>query len=156
MCPWAGNRVTRRLWLRKPLSRASEPAINAGTARLCVIRLMFRQPEGRPVRQPPLPAPGRSPVQKGLKIGALGLISSIVAFIKTAIDSYAKDFGETAPLGIGGVFVLGIGSILIGVVLMVIWNITAPAFFRGETMRGKVAIGEQVQSSRRNRLIDTK
>jgi hypothetical protein len=75
----------------------------------------------------------------------LGAIILFAAFIKTAIDSYAKDFGETAPLGIGGVFVLGIGSILLGVVLMVIWNIRAPAFFRGETMRAKVAIGEQGQ-----------
>jgi amino acid transporter len=75
----------------------------------------------------------------------LGAIILFAAFIKTAIDSYATDFGETAPLGIGGVFVLGIGSILIGVVLMVIWNIMAPAFFRGETMRSRVAIGEQGQ-----------
>jgi amino acid transporter len=75
-------------------------------------------------------------------IGALILFA---AFVKTAIDSYASDFGETAPFGIGGVFVLGIGSILIGVVLMVIWNIVAPAYFRGETMRNNVAIGEQGQ-----------
>jgi hypothetical protein len=40
------------------------------------------------------------------------------------------------------VFVLGIGSILIGVVLMIIWNLMAPAYFRGETMRGNTAIGE--------------
>jgi hypothetical protein len=30
-------------------------------------------------------------------------------------------------------------------VLMVIWNIMAPAFFRGETMRAHLAIGEQGQ-----------
>jgi hypothetical protein len=75
----------------------------------------------------------------------LGAIILFTAFVKTAIDSYASDFGETAPFGIGGVFVLGIGSILIGVVLMVIWTIVAPAYLRGETMRNNVAIGEQGQ-----------
>jgi amino acid transporter len=75
----------------------------------------------------------------------LGAIILFAAFIKTAFDSYHTDFGETAPFGIGGVFVLGIGSILIGVVLMVVYNIVAPAYFRGETMRDHVAIGEQGQ-----------
>jgi hypothetical protein len=47
----------------------------------------------------------------------LGALILFVAFIKTAIDSYAADYGETAPFGIGGVFVPGIGSIILGVVL---------------------------------------
>jgi len=43
---------------------------------------------------------------------------------------------------IGGVFVLGIGSILLGVVLMVVYNAVAPAYFRGGTMReGSVVTG---------------
>jgi amino acid transporter len=73
----------------------------------------------------------------------LGAAILFAAFAKTAIDSYATDFGETAPLGIGGVFVLGIGSILIGVVLMIIWNVVQPDYFRGDTMREGVAIGER-------------
>jgi amino acid transporter len=75
----------------------------------------------------------------------LGALILFAAFIKTAIDSYATDFGDTAPLGIGGVFLLGIGSILLGVVFMIIWNIKAPAYFRGETMKGNTAVGEQGQ-----------
>jgi amino acid transporter len=35
---------------------------------------------------------------------------------------------------IGGVFLLGVGTFLVGIVLMIIWNIVAPAFFRGETL----------------------
>ena len=35
---------------------------------------------------------------------------------------------------IGGVFLLGFGSLLIGVVLMIIWRLMRPAFFRGETL----------------------
>jgi amino acid transporter len=72
----------------------------------------------------------------------LGAVILFAAFIKTAIDSYGSDFGSTAPFGVGGVFVLGIGSILIGVVLMIIWNIVAPPYFRGETMARNIAVGE--------------
>jgi amino acid transporter len=35
---------------------------------------------------------------------------------------------------IGGVFLLGFGSLLIGVVLMIIWRLYRPAFFRGEVL----------------------
>jgi amino acid transporter len=35
---------------------------------------------------------------------------------------------------VGGVFLLGIGTFLIGVILMFIWQWKAPAFFRGETL----------------------
>jgi hypothetical protein len=35
---------------------------------------------------------------------------------------------------VGGVFALGIGVLLLGVVLMLIWRAIAPAFFRGETL----------------------
>ncbi len=73
----------------------------------------------------------------------LGALILFAAFIKTAIDSYATDFGETAPLGIGGVFVLGIGSILLGVILMIIYNLVAPAYFRGGTMPSGISVGEQ-------------
>jgi amino acid transporter len=73
----------------------------------------------------------------------VGAAILFAAFIKTAIDSYAKDFGQTAPLGIGGVFVLGIGSILFGVVLMIIWNIVQPEYFRGTTMPDGIAVGER-------------
>ena len=34
----------------------------------------------------------------------------------------------------GGVFIIGIGTLLFGVVLMIIWSRIAPAFFRGETL----------------------
>jgi amino acid transporter len=35
---------------------------------------------------------------------------------------------------IGGVFLLGYGSLLVGLVLMVVWRAYRPAFFRGETL----------------------
>jgi amino acid transporter len=36
---------------------------------------------------------------------------------------------------IGGVFIIGVGTFLVGVVLMLIWRAIAPAFFRGEVLR---------------------
>ena len=36
--------------------------------------------------------------------------------------------------GIGGVFLLGVGTFAIGIVLMFIWQAKAPAFFRGQTL----------------------
>ncbi len=35
---------------------------------------------------------------------------------------------------IGGVFLIGLGTFLVGLVLMAIWRVMAPAFFRGETL----------------------
>lgn len=35
--------------------------------------------------------------------------------------------------GVGGGFVIGVATLVIGIILMVMWNLGAPAFFRGET-----------------------
>ncbi|WP_375489464.1 APC family permease [uncultured Jatrophihabitans sp.] len=35
---------------------------------------------------------------------------------------------------IGGVFLLGVGTFVVGVILMFVWRAVAPAFFRGETL----------------------
>jgi hypothetical protein len=37
-------------------------------------------------------------------------------------------------LGIGTAFVVGVLGLGTGVVLMMLWNLKAPAFFRGETL----------------------
>jgi hypothetical protein len=72
----------------------------------------------------------------------LGAIILFVAFLKTAYDSFDTEFGETTIAGIGGVFFLGIGSILLGVVLMIIWNVVRPEYFRGRTLGGGTSVGE--------------
>jgi amino acid transporter len=67
---------------------------------------------------------------------AIPLLATVVlgwAFIRNAKDTYATDYGLTKLLGVGGVFAIGIGTLLLGAVLMAIWNWRAPAFFRGET-----------------------
>jgi amino acid transporter len=55
------------------------------------------------------------------------------ALVRNGKDTLADDYGLTTLLGLGGVFVIGVVTLLIGVVLMVVWNTRAPAFFRGET-----------------------
>ncbi|GAA1934851.1 APC family permease [Microbacterium aoyamense] len=58
------------------------------------------------------------------------------AFIQSAIDMYDVDYGYTVLLGIGGTFVLGIGALAFGVLLMFLW-FAFPAskpFFRGESL----------------------
>ena len=67
----------------------------------------------------------------------MGGIGLWVVFFITVRDSASPDYdgsGESI-FGFGVVLVLGVGLILLGVVLMVIWRIRQPAFFRGETLR---------------------
>ncbi|WP_438353385.1 APC family permease [Microbacterium sp. CJ88] len=66
----------------------------------------------------------------------LGALMLTYAFIQSAIDMYATDYGNTILLGIGGTFVVGIGALAFGVVLMLIWFMfpRAKKFFRGESL----------------------
>ncbi len=56
--------------------------------------------------------------------------------MKSAIDMLNPDYGYTILFGVGGVFVIGIGSLLLGVVLMVVWALVRESrpFFRGESL----------------------
>lgn len=64
-----------------------------------------------------------------------GLLLSY-AFIQSAIDMINVDYGYTVLLGIGGSFVIGVGAILLGFVLMAIWWLRpgSKQFFRGESL----------------------
>jgi len=64
----------------------------------------------------------------------VGGLALAFAFLYSAREMINPDYGLTVLFGIGGVFVIGIGSLLLGVVLMIVWNIIAPPFFRGETL----------------------
>jgi len=65
----------------------------------------------------------------------LGGIILLAVFVKACIDYLDPEYGFTTVFGVGGVFVVGIGTLLIGVVLMEIYARIAPAFFRGETLK---------------------
>jgi hypothetical protein len=55
------------------------------------------------------------------------------ALYRNGRDTFQPDYGLTSLLGVGGVFVIGAATLLIGVLLMAVWNARSPAFFRGET-----------------------
>ncbi len=64
-------------------------------------------------------------------LGGLLLLGAFIWASKTYLD---PDYGYTSIGGIGGVFLLGIGSLVAGVMLMFIWQSISPAYFRGETL----------------------
>lgn len=78
----------------------------------------------------------------------LGGLTLLGMFFLTAFDSMAPDYGSGSALfatefdeegvaqnGLGLVFVIGIGILLLGVVLMLITAFRNPAFFRGEVIK---------------------
>ncbi len=66
----------------------------------------------------------------------LGALMLAAAFIKSAIDMADAEYGYSVLLGIGGTFVTGIGSLALGLVLMVAWQSRpgSRAFFAGHTL----------------------
>lgn len=66
-------------------------------------------------------------------LGGLGLI---IVFLQTAVDSWDPAFGSGSEVfGVGLVFVIGVGIIALGIVVMLLVRRTHPGFFRGETLR---------------------
>jgi hypothetical protein len=66
-------------------------------------------------------------------IGGLVLAWVFALAIKESMD---PENGSGAAIGgIGLVFFMGFGILLLGVVLMFVWRSVSPAFFRGETLR---------------------
>jgi amino acid transporter len=70
-------------------------------------------------------------------IPLLGGILMIGVFVEACIQYAAPDYGYTVIFGVGGVFVIGLGTLVVGALLMVIYERLAPAFFRGETLHGE-------------------
>jgi amino acid transporter len=72
----------------------------------------------------------------------LGGLMLAYAFLQSCIDMYDVNYGYTVLLGIGGTFVVGVGALAFGVVLMLIWW-TRPGskpFFRGESLNRDTAV----------------
>ncbi|MET0475468.1 MAG: APC family permease [Mycobacterium sp.] len=77
-----------------------------------------------------LTASARDLFLKGI-LPAVGGAIMLAAFARSAHDMLAPTYGATSFHGVGGVFLLGIGAIVIGVVAMLIARTRFPAFFRG-------------------------
>lgn len=66
-------------------------------------------------------------------LGGIGLFGVLIVTLR---DSASPDYGSGASVfGVGLVLILGLGLILLGLVLMLIWRSVQPAFFRGETLK---------------------
>jgi amino acid transporter len=59
-------------------------------------------------------------------------------WLSTSVDGEASYTVWRMPFAphwhIGGVFLIGVGTFVVGVILMFMWRAVAPAFFRGETL----------------------
>ncbi|WP_338931529.1 APC family permease [Streptomyces netropsis] len=72
---------------------------------------------------------GVFPVLGGLLLAAV--------FGKTLYDMWDPSYGSgSSVLGVGSVFVIGVGLLLVGVVIMLVMRRRSPAFFRGEVLTG--------------------
>lgn len=67
---------------------------------------------------------------------ALGGLLLGYAFVQSAIDMWDKNYGNTVLLGVGGSFVIGIGAIFIGFILMALWWLRpgSKPYFAGESL----------------------
>ncbi|MFE1645530.1 APC family permease [Microbacterium sp. P01] len=92
---------------------------------------------------------------KGL-LPLLGALMLTFAFVQSAIDMFDVDYGYTVLFGIGGTFVLGIGSLAFGIVLMLIWFMfpRSKKFFRGESLNRDTEVLVPDDASEYTRSID--
>jgi len=57
-------------------------------------------------------------------------------FLQLAVATFDPAYGSGgAILGVGTVFAIGVGILMIGALLMLVWRFRAPEFFRGHTLR---------------------
>jgi amino acid transporter len=71
---------------------------------------------------------GVMPLLGGIMLGAI--------FIKTLVDVADPNYGDGNQIGgVGSVFVIGVGILVLGAVLMEIMRFASPAFFRGDVLK---------------------
>jgi amino acid transporter len=89
---------------------------------------------------------GRDLLLKGI-LPLLGALILTGFFVKGAYDFWNYTYGNSywtmsfSPhWKIGGVFLTGIGALVLGVILMFIYRVIAPPFFKGETLNKETPI----------------
>jgi amino acid transporter len=71
----------------------------------------------------------------------LGALAMTWAFVQSAIDMIKPDYGYTAFGSVGGVFVLGVGMLVLGIPLMLLcFAFGTKRFFRGETLNATTEV----------------
>ncbi|MFT4230641.1 MAG: APC family permease [Microbacterium sp.] len=100
-------------------------------------------------------ASGRNFLYK-LLLPILGALMLTYAFVQSAIDMWDVDYGYTVLLGIGGTFVIGIGALALGVVLMLIWFAfpRSKPFFRGESLNRETPVLVPDEPAEYGRSVD--
>jgi hypothetical protein len=69
----------------------------------------------------------------------VGGVILLVMFFKTAYDSMDPEYGSGSSVGgLGLVFILGMGVILLGVVLMLVMYKLRPEFFKGRILARRI------------------
>ncbi len=69
--------------------------------------------------------------------GVLPLVGALIltaCFVSAARTAYAADNGKTSFHGVGGVFLLGVGSLVLGVLVMAVCELSDRTFFRAGRM----------------------
>jgi amino acid transporter len=91
-------------------------------------------------------APGRSAseVTTRLVLPLLGGLILLFAFVKTIVTDYQVANSATkldiAGIRFGGIFAIAVGSLVIGVILMLVSELRSPAFFRGTVLNAETPI----------------
>jgi hypothetical protein len=110
-----------------------EPGTRAGRK---AVPIMTTLTIAEPVAPVPVAAPVAAPHDKGLRAGALGLISNVVI----AVSSTAPAYSMAATLGLivavvgvhsPGTLIIGVGSLVVGVVIMLVTSRFLPRYFAG-------------------------
>ncbi len=71
----------------------------------------------------------------GVRVGVLGGVLLVAVFGKTLIDMWNPAYSSgSSVFGIGSVFVIGVGLLLLGVGIMLVMQRRSPAFFRGQVL----------------------
>jgi hypothetical protein len=72
---------------------------------------------------------------KGLLPLAGGLMLAAM-FLRLSVASIDPAYGSGGSIaGVGTVFAIGVGILVLGAVLMLVWRVRAPAYFLGQTLR---------------------
>lgn len=92
-----------------------------------------------------------------LVLPLLGALMLTYAFVQSAIDMFDVDYGYSGELlGVGSTFVVGIGALLVGVVLMVVWFLfpRAKPFFSGRSLNRETPVMVPDEPEAYTRSID--
>lgn len=91
--------------------------------------------------------------------GVLPLLGAAMltwAFVRSAVDMWSVDYGNTVLFGIGGTFVVGVGALAIGVLLMVFWYVfpRSKPFFQGQSLNRDTPVLVPEEPAEYGRSID--